>query len=168
MPGAPRPRASPGRTRSNAASHGRGNSRETVTTKSPEAQAFYNQGLNYLESYVWVEASRSLVESWVEALRGEMLLRAGESEEGATVLKAVIKEPSKESHLTPWAWPLFLRLRGQAENTFHSFAHFPTGEWVPEGRATSRHAPSLNPAIERRKTIHRPRPPLSCGGLIFP
>jgi tetratricopeptide (TPR) repeat protein len=38
---------------------GVGNSRESVTTKSPEAQAFYNQGLNYLESYVWIEASRS-------------------------------------------------------------------------------------------------------------
>jgi tetratricopeptide (TPR) repeat protein len=38
---------------------GVGNSRETVTTKSPEAQEFYNQGLNYLESYVWIEASRS-------------------------------------------------------------------------------------------------------------
>ena len=38
---------------------GVGNSREGVTTSSSEAQAFYNQGLNYLESYVWIEASRS-------------------------------------------------------------------------------------------------------------
>ena len=38
---------------------GIGNSHEAVTTKSPEAQAFYDQGLNYLESYVWIEASRS-------------------------------------------------------------------------------------------------------------
>ncbi len=38
---------------------GVGNSRETVTTSDPQAQAFYNQGLNYLESYVWIEASRS-------------------------------------------------------------------------------------------------------------
>ncbi len=38
---------------------GIGNSHEAVTTKSKEAQAFYDQGLNYLESYVWVEASRS-------------------------------------------------------------------------------------------------------------
>jgi tetratricopeptide (TPR) repeat protein len=36
-----------------------GNSHETVTTASVEAQAFYDQGLNYLESYVWIEASRS-------------------------------------------------------------------------------------------------------------
>ena len=38
---------------------GVGNSRETVTTAHAEAQAFYDQGLNYLESYVWIEASRS-------------------------------------------------------------------------------------------------------------
>lgn len=38
---------------------GIGNSHETVTTTSPEAQRFYDQGLNYLESYVWIEAARS-------------------------------------------------------------------------------------------------------------
>ena len=38
---------------------GVGNSHEAVTTTSKDAQAFYNQGLNYLESYVWIEASRS-------------------------------------------------------------------------------------------------------------
>jgi len=38
---------------------GIGNSHETVTTVSAEAQAFYDQGLNYLESYVWIEAARS-------------------------------------------------------------------------------------------------------------
>jgi tetratricopeptide (TPR) repeat protein len=38
---------------------GVGNSREKVTTSSPEAQALYDQGLNYLESYVWIEAARS-------------------------------------------------------------------------------------------------------------
>ncbi len=38
---------------------GIGNSHEEVTTNSAEAQAFYDQGLNYLESYVWIEASRS-------------------------------------------------------------------------------------------------------------
>ena len=32
---------------------GVGNSHERVTTTSKEAQAFYDQGLNYLESYVW-------------------------------------------------------------------------------------------------------------------
>jgi len=39
--------------------HGIGNSHEAVTTRSAEAQAFYDQGLNFLESYVWIEASRS-------------------------------------------------------------------------------------------------------------
>ena len=38
---------------------GVGNSVEIVTTRSPDAQRFYNQGLNYLESYVWIEAARS-------------------------------------------------------------------------------------------------------------
>ena len=38
---------------------GVGNSHEPVTTTSAEAQVFYDQGLNYLESYVWIEASRS-------------------------------------------------------------------------------------------------------------
>jgi tetratricopeptide (TPR) repeat protein len=38
---------------------GIGNSHETVSTDSPQAQAFYDQGLNYLESYVWIEAARS-------------------------------------------------------------------------------------------------------------
>jgi len=38
---------------------GIGNSHEAVTTTSGRRQAFYDQGLNYLESYVWIEASRS-------------------------------------------------------------------------------------------------------------
>src|SRR5262245_47333290 len=38
---------------------GIGNSHEAVTAASGKAQAFYDQGLNYLESYVWIEASRS-------------------------------------------------------------------------------------------------------------
>ena len=38
---------------------GVGNSQEVVTTASEQAQAFYDQGLNYLESYVWIEAARS-------------------------------------------------------------------------------------------------------------
>jgi tetratricopeptide (TPR) repeat protein len=32
---------------------------DPVTTKNPEAQAFYNQGEAYLHSYVWIEAARS-------------------------------------------------------------------------------------------------------------
>jgi len=38
---------------------GIGNSHEKVTTQSASAQQYYDQGLNYLESYVWIEASRS-------------------------------------------------------------------------------------------------------------
>jgi len=32
---------------------------DPVTTPSQEAQAFYNQGVAYLHSYVWIEAARS-------------------------------------------------------------------------------------------------------------
>ncbi len=32
---------------------------DPVTTTSPQAQAFYNQGIAYLHSYVWIEAARS-------------------------------------------------------------------------------------------------------------
>ncbi|HEV8128731.1 MAG TPA: hypothetical protein VGQ14_03655 [Candidatus Eisenbacteria bacterium] len=39
--------------------HGIGNSHEAVSTRSPEAQAFFDQGLDYLEGYVWIEAARS-------------------------------------------------------------------------------------------------------------
>src|SRR5262245_21946968 len=42
---------------------GIGNSHEIITTQSREAQAYYNQGLNYLESYVWIEAARSFYEA---------------------------------------------------------------------------------------------------------
>src|SRR5262245_9117218 len=38
---------------------GLGNNHEVVTTSSPQAQAFYDQGLNYLHGYVWIEAARS-------------------------------------------------------------------------------------------------------------
>lgn len=36
---------------------------QKVTTSSPEAQAFYDQGLAYLHSYVWIEAARSFREA---------------------------------------------------------------------------------------------------------
>jgi tetratricopeptide (TPR) repeat protein len=38
---------------------GVGNSHEEVTSESKSAAQFYNQGLNYLESFVWIEAARS-------------------------------------------------------------------------------------------------------------
>src|SRR5437899_9829472 len=39
--------------------HGVGTVNEPVSTSSRDAQAFYNQGVAYLHSYVWLEASRS-------------------------------------------------------------------------------------------------------------
>jgi tetratricopeptide (TPR) repeat protein len=36
-----------------------GHVNDPVTTKSAEAQAFYNQGMAYLHSYVWIDAARS-------------------------------------------------------------------------------------------------------------
>jgi tetratricopeptide (TPR) repeat protein len=38
---------------------GVGKINDPVSTSSPKAQAFYNQGLAYLHSYVWIEAARS-------------------------------------------------------------------------------------------------------------
>ena len=38
---------------------GAGNAHELVTTSSADAQVFYDQGLNYLHGYVWIEAARS-------------------------------------------------------------------------------------------------------------
>lgn len=38
---------------------GVGSIHEKVTTTSPDAQAFYDQGLAYLNSFVWIEAARS-------------------------------------------------------------------------------------------------------------
>lgn len=38
---------------------GIGKVHERVSTSSPEAQAYYDQGLAYLNSYVWIEAARS-------------------------------------------------------------------------------------------------------------
>src|SRR5258708_2800209 len=42
---------------------GIGRANERVTTSSAQAQAFYNQGLAYLHSYVWIEAARSFNEA---------------------------------------------------------------------------------------------------------
>jgi len=38
---------------------GIGSAHDTAATASPKAQAFYDQGLAYLHSYVWIEAARS-------------------------------------------------------------------------------------------------------------
>src|SRR5215469_156344 len=36
---------------------------QVVTTSSPGAQKYYDQGLAYLHSYVWIEAARSFTQS---------------------------------------------------------------------------------------------------------
>src|SRR5260370_10850950 len=51
-----------------------GNLHEKVATSSAEAQAFYDQGLNYLSSYVWIEAARS----FHQALRVDPSLAAAQ------------------------------------------------------------------------------------------
>src|SRR5437762_7906666 len=38
---------------------GIGSAHDAVSTTSKQAQAFYDQGLSYLHSYVWLEAARS-------------------------------------------------------------------------------------------------------------
>ena len=50
-------------TRPLALREGIGNAREDVTAASPQARAFYIQGLNYLHGYVWIEAGRSFNEA---------------------------------------------------------------------------------------------------------
>jgi len=42
---------------------GIGSVHESVSTASPEAQSFYDQGLSYLHSFVWIEAIRSFHQS---------------------------------------------------------------------------------------------------------
>src|SRR5262245_43344115 len=42
---------------------GVGVAHETVTTSAPQAQAFYDQGIAYLHSYVWIDAARSFHEA---------------------------------------------------------------------------------------------------------
>ena len=49
---------------------GIGSAHDAVRTKSNEAQAFYDQGLAYLHSYVWIEAARS----FNQALRADRSL----------------------------------------------------------------------------------------------
>ena len=49
-----------------------GNLHEKVSTSSAQAQALYDQGLNYFSSYVWIEAARS----FHQALRADPSLAA--------------------------------------------------------------------------------------------
>src|SRR6266487_2720533 len=49
--------------RSVALRSGAGWVHEAVTTSSKEAQTFYDQGLTYIHSYVWIEAARSFYQA---------------------------------------------------------------------------------------------------------
>lgn len=70
---------------------------QKVTTESPRAQTFYDQGLAYLVSYVWIEAARSFREAlrsdpdcamaWVGLARAEQAL-SRDKEAGAAIEKA--------------------------------------------------------------------------------
>ena len=74
---------------------GTGNAHEEVTTVSPEAQALYDQALNYLHGYVWIEAARSfrqalrvdpaLAMAWVGLSRAYSGLEAPEEARRAVV-----------------------------------------------------------------------------------
>lgn len=85
---------------------GIGDAGEPVTTSSPEAQKFYDQGLAYLHSYVWVEAARS----FHQALRHDPKLAmayvglsrasSGLSDTGAAAQYAG-KAVSLSEHVTP-------------------------------------------------------------------
>jgi tetratricopeptide (TPR) repeat protein len=60
-----------------------------VATKSPDAQAFYDQGLAYLQSYVWIEAARS----FNQALRVDPALAIAQA--GLSVALNELNAPAK-------------------------------------------------------------------------
>jgi tetratricopeptide (TPR) repeat protein len=66
---------------------GIGKAHDAVSTKSAEAQAFYDQGLAYLHGYVWIEAARS----FNQALRADANLAMAEV--GLTFAYAELNKP---------------------------------------------------------------------------
>jgi len=86
---------------------GLGNIHEKVSTSSAEAQAYYDQGLRYLHSYVWIEAARA----FNQALRidaGLAMAYVGLSraysglEDQEKALEAVQKAQQLASHVSDW------------------------------------------------------------------
>ncbi|HKY32889.1 MAG TPA: hypothetical protein VJV23_10155 [Candidatus Polarisedimenticolia bacterium] len=75
---------------------GTGNARETVSTASAPAQSFYDQGLNYLHGYVWIEAARSFRQALRHDDRLAMawigLSRAYSGLEDAAAARAALEE----------------------------------------------------------------------------
>ena len=53
-----------------------GHVNDPVTTKNTEAQTFYNQGMAYVHSYVWIDAARSFNRlcGWIPLLRWRTLV----------------------------------------------------------------------------------------------
>ena len=68
---------------------GIGGAHDTVATSSKDAQAFYDQGLAYLHSYVWVEAARS----FNQALRIDATLAIAHA--GLSVAYTELNQPAK-------------------------------------------------------------------------
>jgi tetratricopeptide (TPR) repeat protein len=66
---------------------GIGTAHDAVATKSSSAQAFYDQGLNYLHGYVWIEAARS----FNQALRSDPDLAIAQA--GLTVAYTELNQP---------------------------------------------------------------------------
>jgi len=62
---------------------------------------------------IGLDPPRSMVEPWVEAFRGELLLRAGEREEGRSVLKDVVRSLRAAPGPDAWSQGLF-RLESMA------------------------------------------------------
>jgi tetratricopeptide (TPR) repeat protein len=81
---------------------GIGNVTQKITAKTPAAQAFYDQGLAYLHSYVWIEAARSFHQAlredpdcamaWMGLARAEQGLNRDE-ESKAAIAKAKALAP---------------------------------------------------------------------------
>ncbi len=59
--------------------NGIGTAHDAVATTSKEAQAFYDQGLAYLHSYVWIEAARSFNQALRMIRRWRSLMPASAS-----------------------------------------------------------------------------------------
>src|SRR6185503_17713107 len=89
---------------------GIGAATQKVTTASKEAQAYYDQGLSYLHSYVWIEAARSFHEAlrrdpnlamaWVGMARAEMgLYQKRHAREAIAQAKALASGASERERL---------------------------------------------------------------------
>src|SRR5256884_9875233 len=79
---------------------GIGTAHDAVSTTSKEAQAFYDQGLAYLHSYVWLEAARS----FNQALRIDPKLAMAHL--GLTIVYVELDAPAQARTALERAWAL--------------------------------------------------------------